>query len=198
MCFAATHSFEIRNMALPSRVAKLMAIANQGGQTEEQMSIGLGYIAHLCTLLSRYLKTPLRHPIICRGSRSMIVDAFLEAESLFSTNIYLLSMILKVQCLCIFCELIFFLLYYLLIIVHHYEKERKIVDGILNILCIQKVLIEVVLNMELIFCARIFVNCVHNVKYLTTNLTCLFKTYELSCTQWLWLDFRLLNTNVLY
>lgn len=74
-------NYEIRTMPLPSRTDKLLAIANAGGQEEEKMSIGLGYIAHLCTLLSRYLQIPLRHQIICRGSRSEITDAFIEAEA---------------------------------------------------------------------------------------------------------------------
>ena len=67
-------------MQLPSRIDKLLAIASAGGQQEEKMAIGLGYIAHLCTLLSRYLQIPLRHAIICRGSRSEIIDALAEAE----------------------------------------------------------------------------------------------------------------------
>ena len=68
-------------MPLPSRIDKLLAIANAGGQDEEKMAIGLGYIAHLCTLLSRYLQIPLRHAIICKGSRSEIIDAFAEADA---------------------------------------------------------------------------------------------------------------------
>eukprot|EP01083_Nonionella_stella_P297370 1009883_1 len=73
--------YHIRTMPLPSRIDKLLAIANGGGAEEEKMAIGLGYIAHLCTLLSRYLQIPLRHAIICRGSRSEIIDAFAEAEA---------------------------------------------------------------------------------------------------------------------
>ena len=107
-------------MALPSRVSKLMAIANAGGQTEEQMSIGLGYIAHLCTLLSRYLKTPLRHPIICRGSRSMIVDAFLEAESLFSIYFFVYF------CLCL---IYFSLIVYHLIFCHLQNYSASLREG---------------------------------------------------------------------
>eukprot|EP01083_Nonionella_stella_P013178 37143_1 len=76
-----TTNYEIRTMSLPSRINQLLAIVNIGGQEEEKMAIGLGYIAHLCTLLSRYLQIPLRHPIICRGSRSEIIDAFAEAEA---------------------------------------------------------------------------------------------------------------------
>lgn len=67
-------------MSIPNEIGKLMNVINQGGQEEEKMAIGLGYIAHLCTLLSRYLQIPLRHPLICRGSRSKIVGVFQEAE----------------------------------------------------------------------------------------------------------------------
>ncbi|ETO27030.1 hypothetical protein RFI_10100, partial [Reticulomyxa filosa] len=73
------HSYTIRSRELPGSVDKVMELI--GTNKEEEMNIGLGHIAHLCMLLCRYLYIPLRHPIEYRGSRSYIIDCFIEAET---------------------------------------------------------------------------------------------------------------------
>jgi len=73
------HSYTIRGRELPGTARELMDWI--GKEKEEEMSVGLGHVAHLCLLLARYLHIPLRHPIIYRGSRSFIVDCFIEAET---------------------------------------------------------------------------------------------------------------------
>ena len=48
------------------------------GQDELMICVALGYTSHLVTMIAHFLDVPLRYPVTCLGSRSLISDYIIE------------------------------------------------------------------------------------------------------------------------
>lgn len=48
------------------------------GRDETMISVALGYVCHLVTMIAYFLHVPLRYPTVHAGSRSKIYDHFLS------------------------------------------------------------------------------------------------------------------------
>lgn len=59
-----------------------MCVCMFSGQTDEAISVGFGFAAHLVYFTALFLHLPLRYPIIPRGSRSMLKDNISDASIL--------------------------------------------------------------------------------------------------------------------
>lgn len=61
------HEFTIAGIPLPDDI-------HSTSMSDDQVSTALGFTCHLITLTSKYLDVPLRHKIVCKYSRSAIID----------------------------------------------------------------------------------------------------------------------------
>ena len=63
----AQHQFTIAGIPLPDDV-------HHPATSDDQISTALGFTCHLMVLLSKYLDLPMRSKIVCKFSRSAIID----------------------------------------------------------------------------------------------------------------------------
>eukprot|EP00970_Alexandrium_tamarense_P005199 scaffold845_cov199-Alexandrium_tamarense.AAC.12 len=61
------HQYTIAGLALPDDV-------HNSSSTDDQVSMALGLTCHLVSLTSKYLSIPLRYRMVCKFSRSAIID----------------------------------------------------------------------------------------------------------------------------
>lgn len=61
------HQFTIAGIPLPDDI-------HHPATSDDQVSTALGFTCHLMALISKYLSIPMRYRIICKFSRSIIID----------------------------------------------------------------------------------------------------------------------------
>ena len=61
------HQFTVAGIPLPDDI-------HHPATSDDQVSTALGFTCHLMTLISKYLDIPMRYKIVCKFSRSVILD----------------------------------------------------------------------------------------------------------------------------